>query len=247
MIRERFSAICEEERLLPCEKPQGIGVYNEKSLHRVLKRLICEDESAYEIPVGRFVADVLCDGHITEIQTRQLDRLLPKLKYYIESTDFTVTVIFPIIREKNIIRIDRETGEILRHRKSSAHGAISDILPQLYGLREIFPSERITYCALLIDGEEHRYSEAVRYRRSGRYDSLFFPLRLIDMKDIADTSDLYELIPETKDVFSASDYARLRKRKGKALYSELNFLCSAGLLRREKDGRRYLYYKTYIK
>ena len=92
MIRERFSAICEEERLLPCEKPQGIGVYNEKSLHRVLKRLICEDESAYEIPVGRFVADVLCDGHITEIQTRQLDRLLPKLKYYIERLEIAAGV-----------------------------------------------------------------------------------------------------------------------------------------------------------
>ena len=244
MTAERFSAICEEERQTLGTNAESIGVYNEKRLHRILKRLICENESAYEIPVGKFVADVLTDGHITEIQTGRLDRLLPKLKYYMESTDHTVTVIYPIIREKTIIRIDKESGELLRKRRSSVRGEISNILPQLYGLRDIFPSERITYCAMLIDAEEHRYSEAVRYRKAGRYDSQLFPTALVDIKDICNADDLRQLMPSVPDCFSASDYSKLRKAKKRDLYSELNFLCSAGLLRKERDGRRYLFFKS---
>ena len=245
MIFERFSAICEEERSISSEKSDWIGIYNEKRLHRILKRLVSENSSAYEIPVGRFVADVLTDGHITEIQTGRLSALLPKLKYYAEETDYTVTVIFPIVREKTILRIDTDTGEVLRKRKSGTHGTPSDILPQLYGLREIFPCDRISYCALLVDAEEHRYSEAIRYRKAGRYDCELFPTELIEIKDISGVGDLLPLIPHFEGGISVAEYGKLRKRKGRNLYSELNFLVSVGLLRREREGKKYIFYKTY--
>ena len=43
----------------------GIGTFNEKRLHRIIKEFICSDESCFEIKLGGAVADVFCDGIIT--------------------------------------------------------------------------------------------------------------------------------------------------------------------------------------
>ena len=56
-----------------------IGTLGEKSLHAVLKRYYEPDRSCHEIPVGNYVADIVNQDGIFEIQTRGLSNLRPKL------------------------------------------------------------------------------------------------------------------------------------------------------------------------
>lgn len=238
--KERFERLCKRDSETPHAR-EGIGTLSEKRLHRVIKSYVSEDSSSYELPVGKYVADVFKDGEIYEIQTGSFQRLLPKLSYYLEQTPYSVTVIHPVIRNKRIIRIDPETGEILRSSLSPSHGSAADLLVQLFHVRDLLPNERIKIKLLLIDAEEYRYSERVKYRRTGAYDSELFPISLISESDLSWAEDFRQFLPQGTDSFCASDYSAFIKKKGRKLYSCLNLLCSVDILQREKDGRKYIY------
>ena len=95
-----FARLCHEE--LSREKVrEGIGLLEEKRLHSVLKRWICDDFETHEQKVpGRgeksrkFVADVLTkSGEIFEIQTADLYPMKKKIEFYMSETDHPVTVV----------------------------------------------------------------------------------------------------------------------------------------------------------
>ncbi|MBQ9085948.1 MAG: hypothetical protein IJY47_02040 [Clostridia bacterium] len=240
--QESFRQICEEEKNAPaCSAGVRIGTYGEKRLHRVLKKWICSDETYHERPVGRYIADLLVGDEILEIQTGSLHPLREKLKGYLETTDYRITVIYPMFAEKRLVRMDRETGEVLSVRRSPKRAQWRDALPELFWIREVLESPRVTIRLLLLSGEERRYSERMRYRREGAYDSELFPEELLDELTISVPSDYRMFLPSGLTSFTAPEYGAFSKQKGRDLYSSLNLLCSLGLLRREAEGRRYRY------
>ncbi len=220
----------------------GIGTYREKRLHRILKRLLTEDgHGAAEVAIGRYVADVLGEEGIIEIQTGDFRPLLPKLRYYLEKTDHRIRVIHPIIAEKQLIRSDRETGEVLSSRRSNRHGRAEDVLPELYRLSELLPNERISVCVLLIRAEEVRFSER-RYRcREGAYDAELYPLECVGEIVLQELTDYAAFLPPSRESFDAAEYGTWSKLKKRKLYSALNALVSMGLLERISEGRKYRY------
>ena len=60
----------------------GIGTLSEKSLHRMIKLFIEEDESFHEVEFLGSVADIKRENQIYEIQTHSAERLVPKLKKF---------------------------------------------------------------------------------------------------------------------------------------------------------------------
>ena len=236
-----FNALCEAEsyRELGVAAEGGIGIYNEKRIHRILKHSLCDDEDCFEVPVGRYVADVLSGGVTCEIQCGGFAPLLPKLTYYINETDLCVRIIVPIIAKRRLIRADRETGEILRVRNSPKRQGVYDALARLYPIRELLTEERISVTIALIEAEEYRYSERMRYRKKGAYDSELFPICLIEALTLEKLEDYAALLPRELcvDSFSAADAAKVLPLKGRALYSALNTLSAIGVLKRTKEGR----------
>ena len=237
---ERFERLCKKDSET-LHIREGIGTLSEKRLHRVIKSYVSENASDWEIPVGRYVADVLADNVIYEIQTGSFERLLPKLSYYLEQTSYSVMVIHPVIRNKRIIRIEPEAGEVIRNKMSPTHGRTADLLVRLFQIKDILPNERIKIKLLLIDAEEYRYSERVKHRRSGAYVSELFPLSLVSETDFSSAEDFRQFLPEGLNSFCAAEYSEFIGKKGRKLYSCLNLLCSLGLIDREKDGRKYIY------
>lgn len=238
--KELFELRCRED--LPPEAAKGIGTYSEKRLHRILKSLFA-DEDCREIPVGDYVADVLCDEVITEVQTGSFIKYLPKLRYYLDATEYKVRLVIPIIAEKMLIRIDEETGEVIRKKRSPLKKNYFHGLAALYPIREILPSDRIEVDILLIYAEEHRYSERVRYRKTGAYISDLLPQRLTDERIFSAREDFLFFLPD-QDEFTAKEYSAFSKMKGRELYSCLNTLCQIGVISREKEGKSYVYTKT---
>ena len=242
---ERFAALCEEEAsIVERGNGEGIGTYGEKRLHRILKRFVCDDVHAWEVPVvGRYVADVLTEGQITEIQTGSFRPLTSKLRAYLERTDYGVTVVHPILAEKTIYRMDRESGELHYKKRSPKRGRAEDILPQLYWLGELLPDPRLTVKVLLIRADEHRFSERMRYRKEGAYESELYPRELLECVTLQGLSDYEAFLPPDSS-FTAAEYGKFSKLRGRNVYSALNFFCAVGLLRREKEGNHYRYFRT---
>ncbi len=238
----KFDSICLEQRNNPtAEVLSGIGTYGEKAIHKAVKSFAADDSSAFEVNIGPYVADVVTKDVITEIQTKNFKYLLPKIKYYLENTDYKINVIYPAIAENTVIRMDKETGEILRKRRSSAHRGTPELLSELYYLRDIIPNERLSFQILFIRCEEYRYSERMRYRKKGAYDSELFPVELLGSESFSKVSDFERFLPSLES-FDASEYAKFINRKGRTVYSSLNFLCGIGLLDRKKEGKKYSYF-----
>ena len=107
-------------------------------------------------------------------------------------------------------------------------------------------SGRVRLRFLEIFGEEQRYSERVRGRKSGAFDAEYFPLRLEGASEYASATDFIELLPQSlqgRDSFSAAEYGAESRLSGRRLYNTLNFFCNIGILAREKRDGKYEYFK----
>lgn len=241
--RRLFSELCRDEMLVHGSERDGIGTYNEKRVHRVIKRFISDDPSQYEVKIGKYVADVLRGNGIFEIQTGSFRTLQDKLKYYLENTECEVTVVHPITVRKTLIRAERETGEILRSSRSPKKERASDVLAELYHICETVPDPRLTVRLLCINVDEYRFSEARRYCRSGRYDNEIYPRELVADISLKTLEDWYRLIPDelTDGRFCTSDFEKSTRLCGRNGYYALTALCRTGMLAVETEGRRKFY------
>ena len=245
-LYERFAtlAAAESYTVKGLTAEEGIGIYNEKRLHRILKRTLCDNENFFEVKVGRYTADVLCDGHIYEIQCGSFAPLSDKIAYYLSETDNFVTVVHPLIVKRKIIRADRESGEIFHVRSSPKKEGLENLLPKLYYLRDFIGHPRFSLLAVLVEVEEYRYSEAVRYRKSGRYDNEVFPVSLVDAVELREIGDYVEFLPRELigKEFAVADYQSYTKLRGRDLYSALNLLSHIGLIDKRIEKRKSIYH-----
>ncbi len=238
----RFSAICSSLSSPLDNGSDWIGIYNEKRVHRAIKKFVCEDENCFEVKVGSSVADVLFDGVIYEIQTGGFYPLTKKIDAYLSSSDYEIRVIYPIISKRKIVRIDKDTGEILRSRLSSAKQKPTKILPELIYLSDNLKSRRLSFEIYSIYAEEHRYSDEIhRYRKSGRRDSELFPISLESITVLETTDDFLALLPEDLisggEPFTAAEFSKSTGIVGRRAYNALGGLCAAGILGKEKEGK----------
>ena len=250
--RSLFERICHEDRISGGEGE--FCTYNEKRLHRAVKRFILESESeagcdigefgGYETRVGRHVADILVGDVIFEIQTGSVRPLAKKLGYYIENTDYNIVIVIPLRRNTDLLRVDKESGELISKKRSPKHECVKDRLCDLVYISEAVASGRVRISFLDIFGEEQRYSERMRGRRTGAYDREYFPLGLEGIYEYTCPEDLFEFLPNelmSENSFSAAEYGKAMKLSGRKLYNTLNFFCGMDLLTREKRDGKYEY------
>ncbi len=88
----------------------NIGTYREKKLHLILKRYFEPDPAYHEIPCAGFIADILRDGHITEIESNSLTGLHEKLDAYLP--EYTVDIVYPLAANRFVTWIDPATGDM---------------------------------------------------------------------------------------------------------------------------------------
>ncbi|MBO7309875.1 MAG: hypothetical protein J6U86_00600 [Clostridia bacterium] len=241
---KRFEQLCRYDLLLHGSDADGIGTYNEKRIHRILKRFITENAECYEIKIGKYFADVVKSDGIFEIQTGSFRSLTNKVEFYLQNTDMNVYIIHPIISEKRIIRAERDTGEVLKVSRSPKKGRPQDALAELYHIGKYVSNDRLYVCLLYIEGEEYRYSEAQRYRRKGRYDNDFRPTAITGITVLRSTEDWRSLLPNVEGEFTAADFERAVRLHGRKRYYALSALCDMGMISRRTEGKRHYYSMT---
>ncbi len=247
MNRSLFEQAC--GKVLNSEsKPNGIGTLGEKTLHAVIKNYFEPDPAKHEIKIGSYIADIVNDQGILEVQTRQFNKLRNKLEVFLSVSD--VTVIYPVAHTKWLIWIDEQTGETTKKRKSPKTGQPYDILFELYKIKNFLPNPRLKLCIVLLDVEEYRFLNGWsqdKKKGSSRYERI--PTGLIDEVSINNRNDYSKLIPEgPAKPFTSKEFAKsagLSLSTSQAALNVLNFV--GAVTRTGKIGNRYVYERTLNK
>ncbi len=100
----------------------------ESSLHAELKHHIAQPGDLIEQPVANYVVDIVRGQTLIEIQTGNFSSLKTKLDVLLP--DYPVRVIYPIPREKWIVRISAD-GELVKRRKSPKRGRVEHLFEEL--------------------------------------------------------------------------------------------------------------------
>ena len=225
----------------------SIGTMGEKSLHAVLKWYYEPDGTRHEIPLGSYVADIVGEHGVIEIQTRGVAHLKPKLSELLETT--SVTVVHPVILRKRIVNLDGNTGEVTFERFSPKRGSLYTAIRELYSLKPLLPQQRLTVRLPLLEADEIR-SFGVRTRRrkkqrtrQGEYVSDLIPTDIVDEIILAQPSDYEIFLPgHLSGSFGAAELAEAAATDLPAARRVLNLLTFLGLTEAiGKDGRRTVY------
>lgn len=220
----------------------GIGTLSEKTVHAILKNYYAPNEDSQEIPIENFVADIYIDGKIIEIQTRQFNKMRDKLKTFLPL--YPVTICYPIPREKYLIWIDPESGELSKRRKSPIKGNVYQIFPELYKIKPFLKNKNISFRLVLMDMDEYKLSDGWgknKHNNSSKFDRI--PTALIDEIEIDCPEDYMQFVPyDLPEQFTTKQFAKEAHINTSLASVTLNILYYIGTVDRTgKNGNSYIY------
>jgi len=248
MDQQRFRQAC--KKIIHADRDQNgrlnaqrsIGTLGEKTLHAVLKQYFEPEKAHHETKVGSFVADIVTDDGMIEIQTRAFEKLRKKLAEFLEMS--VVTVVYPIPNIKWLLWIDQQTGEVTKKRKSPRQGGICDAVYELYKLKPLLDHPNLRLCFVLIDIEEYRCLNGWskdKKKGSTRYDRI--PVDIAEEIYINNASDYIKFIPQgLSSRFTSKDYKNAANTNLRTAQTALNILKHMGVVERVgKQGNLYVY------
>lgn len=225
----------------------SIGRLSEKLLHRTLKHYLEPDTTAHEIECLGSVADIMRDGRITEIQTRSLSRLAPKLSRFLES--YPVTVVYPVVTDRLVEWCDPESGEIVEVKKSPKKGRECDLLAELAGLSDLVGREGLRFMIIRVSVREVRLLDGYGkdFRRHATKLNIL-PLSVAEPHTVSTLREIASLLPDSlADSFTSAELFRALRLKGIRASLTLRMLLRLGIIEKTgTEGRAYLYKRTQI-
>lgn len=232
-----------KEKIIGIERERhGIGTLSEKTVHAILKNYYAPDEDMHEIPIENYVADIYTGSEIIEIQTRQFNRMREKLSAFLRA--YHVTIVYPIPREKWLIWIDEESGELSIPRKSPAKGNAYMAFAELYKIKMFLREPNLHLKFVLLDMEEYRLLNGWskdKKKGSCRYDRI--PSHLVEEIVVDGPKDYMQFIPyELAEPFTSQQFAKAAHIRKPLAQTVLNILTHMDCVERVgKEGNSYLY------
>jgi hypothetical protein len=185
----------------------GIGTLNEKPLHEALKRWYAKPGDAFEVPVGRFVVDIVRGNLLIEIQTRNFSVIKRKLNRLL--VDNPVRLVYPIPHEKWIVKSSGDDRGGVSRRRSPKRGEFAHVFEELIRFPQLFMNRNFSMEVLLIEEEEvRRYDGILGWRRGGWVTDERRLLRVLDSRVFSVSTEMLEFVPQTlREPFSVTDLA----------------------------------------
>jgi hypothetical protein len=172
-----------------------IGTLNEGSLHAALKEWYAQPGDRFEVSVGGFVVDIVRGDLLIEIQTGNFSSIKRKMRALVQ--DHPVRLVYPIAREKWIVRLAKDgSGDVLGRRKSPKRGAIEHLFEELVRLPKLLANPNLALEVLFTQEEEIRCYDGKRaWRRRGWVIQERRLLDVVDRRLFETPPDLASLIP----------------------------------------------------
>ncbi len=144
----------------------SIGILKESSLHAALKQWYKEPGDKLEESIDNYVIDIVRGNLLIEIQTGNFSSIKKKLEDLTKS--YEVRLVFPIIRDKLIIKMDPIRNKASTMRVSPKHGTYYDIFEELIRIPHLVPKINFTIEIILIKIEElQKINSMGSWRRKG--------------------------------------------------------------------------------
>jgi hypothetical protein len=185
----------------------GISTYNEKPLHAALKSYYAGTGGAREVRVGGYVADLVLDGVLVEIQTTSFGAMRRKLEALL--VDHRVRLVHPVAAEKWIVRVD-PSGTVLGRRKSPKSGRWEEVFKELVAFPRLLLQYNFSLVVVMVVEEEVRVVDDRRRRRRKNWRvSERRLLGVIGERSFATPADLVGELPDAlPSPFTTGDLAR---------------------------------------
>jgi hypothetical protein len=222
-----------------------IGTLAERELHAALKAYCSLPGDALEHRLGGFVIDIvrgLPDApSCIEIQTRSLAKLRPKLLALLD--EYPIRLVYPIARERLIVRVDAD-GAIVSRRRSPRHGTAYDLFAELVSFPGLMTHPNLTLELLFVREEQVWVDDgrgSWRRRRWSIHDRRL--LDVIGALALATPADFATLLPAgLPSVFDTEELARAIARPRHVAQKMAYCLRAMGVLElADKRGRSRLY------
>jgi hypothetical protein len=186
----------------------NIGVLREGPLHAGVKALLARPGDRLEVPVGRFVIDLVrVDGELVEVQTGGFSALGPKLDGLLDEHRFRI--VYPVAAERRIVRVD-ERGEITSVRRSPKQAGVLEVFDRLVAFPSLLTHPHLTVEVLLLREDHVRgvpTAQAARRRRDPGERRLVDVLDRVELRGPNDV--LRALPPFPSGPFSTRELAAL--------------------------------------
>lgn len=243
MNRQAFLDAC--DRIVGNRRnKKGIGTLSEKTMHAVLKEYYQPFSDSQEVKVGSFVADIVSESGIIEIQTRSFYKLIKKLDCFLEFCDVTVVTALPAV--KYVSWLDPKTGNCTSRRKSPYKASIYNAIHELYSIKYTLDNPRMHLRLLLLEVEDIRYLNGWskdKKRGSSRCDRI--PIDIIDEIEFNCVDDYRQFIPKNLPVeFTSKDFADCAKIHRNTAQTTLNILSYLELVKKVGNSGKTIIYKV---
>jgi hypothetical protein len=220
---------------------QGIGTYQESSLHAALKSWYARPGDELEVNIEGYIVDIVRGDLLIEIQTGNFSALKSKLPRL--ASRYRVHLVHPIPKDKWILR-KSPSEKTLSRRKSPKRGGLEDLFTELVRIPALITHPNITIEVLLVQEEEIWQDDGKgSWRRKGWSIA---DRRLLDVLErfvLASPSDFRDLLPDNlPEPFTARDLARALHRPPYLARKMVYCLHKMGAASRVgKRGQAYLY------
>jgi hypothetical protein len=166
----------------------------EGPLHAALKVLLSEPGDCFEVPVGRFVIDLVrADGELVEVQTGGFGALGRKLDVLLD--DYRVRIVHPVAAELRIVRIDGH-GEVISARRSPRRASVVELFDKLVAFPSLLSHPNLTVEVLLLREDHVRAAQPVKSRRFTRDPGERRLVEVLGRVEIAGPDDVLRALPE---------------------------------------------------
>jgi hypothetical protein len=171
-----------------------IGVLSEGRLHAALKALLAQPGDRLEMPVDRFVIDLVrADGELVEVQTGGFGPLAAKLDALLDR--HRMRIVYPIAAERRIVRVD-EHGEVLATRRSPKRATAADVFDRLVAFPSLLLHPNLTIEILLLREDHIRKPTPTTKRRRTRDPGERRLVDVIDRVTLHTPADILAALPE---------------------------------------------------
>ena len=189
-----------------------INTFNEKPLHAALKEWYRQPDDQFEVAVDGFLVDIVRGSLLIEIQTRNFAAIKQKLAKL--TVHHPVRLVYPIAREKWIIRLADDGQRELGRRKSPKRGTFEDVFKELVSFPKLLCNPNFTIEVLLIQEEEvRRYDGTHGWRRKRWLTHERRLLGVLERRVFETPKDIGTLIPsELAEPFNTSNLGRVIDR-----------------------------------
>ncbi len=165
----------------------------EGPLHAAVKAHLRTPGDEVEVPVGRFVIDLVrADGELIEIQTGGFGPLGAKLDALLD--DHRMRIVHPVAAECQIIRVDAH-GEVVARRRSPKRGSALQLFDKLVAFPALLSHPNLKVEVVLLREDHIRGARPVTLRGRTRDPGERRLVEILDRIEVGSPPDLLELLP----------------------------------------------------